>query len=264
MADSPTVDNGALADYVVSSDEVTIDGTLGQVQRVKIVDGANAGTGLVGADAANGLDVDVTRLPALVAGSANIGDVDIASAPTGASAIEVQGTAAIDAAVVGDPIYIGGRSSDAVPTAVSADGEMVAAWFSRRGALIVSNAPHVALDGAPFTLTSKTVQTTTTQTGSDIWSPTSGKKLVITSIQIQVGGTTAGTVQVWFGLTADTTYSRGTDLAIFDGEFAPSATLKPGWSAQGCWVGPAVDSELHLTTSAAINPLTVTVWGYEI
>jgi hypothetical protein len=36
---------------------------------------------LIGGDATNGLDVDVTRLPALVAGSANIGDVDILTVP---------------------------------------------------------------------------------------------------------------------------------------------------------------------------------------
>jgi hypothetical protein len=36
---------------------------------------------LIGGDAANGADVDVTRLPALVAGSANIGDVDVLTLP---------------------------------------------------------------------------------------------------------------------------------------------------------------------------------------
>jgi hypothetical protein len=36
---------------------------------------------LIGGDAANGLDIDVTRLPALVAGSANIGDVDVLTVP---------------------------------------------------------------------------------------------------------------------------------------------------------------------------------------
>jgi hypothetical protein len=136
--------------------------------------------------------------------------------------------------------------------------------MTRKGAAMVAGLPHAALDGAPFTLTSKTVQTTTTQTGSDVWSPTSGKKLVITSYQIQAGGTTAGTVQLWFGANADTTYTRGTDLAIFDGEFAPSATLKPGISQSGLWIASAADHEVHLTTSAAINPLTVTLWGYEI
>jgi len=38
---------------------------------------------LIGGDAANGLDVDVTRLPALVASSANIGDVDVLTIAAG-------------------------------------------------------------------------------------------------------------------------------------------------------------------------------------
>lgn len=38
-------------------------------------------------DSTNGLDVDVTRLPALAAGTANIGDVDVASIAAGTNAI---------------------------------------------------------------------------------------------------------------------------------------------------------------------------------
>lgn len=38
---------------------------------------------LIGGDATNGIDVDVTRLPALVAGTANIGDVDILTIAAG-------------------------------------------------------------------------------------------------------------------------------------------------------------------------------------
>lgn len=63
MADNVTVDNGALTDYIASTDEVTIGGVTAQVQRMKLVDGTDGGTGLIGGDAANGLDVDVTRLP---------------------------------------------------------------------------------------------------------------------------------------------------------------------------------------------------------
>lgn len=55
---------------------------------------------LVGGDAANGLDVDVTRLPALVAGSANIGDVDVLTVPAdpfGANADAASATGSISA-----------------------------------------------------------------------------------------------------------------------------------------------------------------------
>ena len=50
-------------------------------QRVKLVDGTLDGTDAIPGTAENGLDVDVTRLPALVAGSANIGDVDVLTVP---------------------------------------------------------------------------------------------------------------------------------------------------------------------------------------
>jgi hypothetical protein len=51
MADTVTVDNGGLTDYVVGSDEVTIGGTLQHVQRVKLVDGTDGGTTLISGDA---------------------------------------------------------------------------------------------------------------------------------------------------------------------------------------------------------------------
>jgi hypothetical protein len=113
-----------------------------------------------------------------------------------------------------------------------------------------------------YTLTGKTVNATTAQTGTAIWTPASGKKLVITSYQIQSYATTAGTAIVWFGASADTTYTRGTDLAIFDGEFAPSATLKPGVVQTGVWPASAVDHVLRYTTTNA-QSITITVWGYE-
>jgi hypothetical protein len=124
--------------------------------------------------------------------------------------------------------------------------------------------PHYGLVGDPYSLQSKTAQYTTTQTGAALWTPTSGKKLVITSYQIQAGGTVAGELQLWFGASGDTTFTRGTDRAIFDGEFAPSATSKPGVVQTGLWIAAAADDILRVTDSAAINKLTVTVWGYEV
>lgn len=179
------------------------------------------------------------------------------------TAWEIIGDVAGDQPVPTNPVSVGGRASSALPSAVSADGDSVNNWLLRNGAQVVAYLPHLPLMGSPYTLTSKTVQVTTTQTGSDVWSPASGKTLVITKMQIQAGGTTAATVQVWFGANADTTYTRGTDLALFDGEFAPSATLKPGVVDTGPWIASTADHEVHLTTSAGIT-LTVTLWGYEV
>ena len=57
------------------------------VQFVKLMSGTLNSEEKIGGDAANGLDVDVVRLPALPAGDNNIGNVDVASSalPAGAS-----------------------------------------------------------------------------------------------------------------------------------------------------------------------------------
>ncbi len=125
---------------------------------------------LIGGDATNGLDVDITRLPALVAGTANIGDVDVLTVPaplstsgggTEATALRVTlandstglvsvddnggsltvdgtvtaaGGAANDSPVSGNPNLVAGRSSAAAPTDVNADGDVVTAWRLRNGA----------------------------------------------------------------------------------------------------------------------------------
>src|SRR3990167_7421797 len=76
MADDIVLNAGAGGATLATDDIVGV-----HYQKVKLVDGTDQGTGLIGGDAANGLDVDVTRLPALVAGAANIGDVDVLTVP---------------------------------------------------------------------------------------------------------------------------------------------------------------------------------------
>lgn len=179
---------------------------------------------------------------------------------------QVHGPVANDVAIgTFNPLLLGGRASDALPTEVSADADAVWAWLLRCGAMMTAMLPHLGLVADPYTLTNKTAQYTTTQTGTALWTPASGKRLVITSYQIQAGGTTAGTVQLWFeAADGDTSYARGTDPAIFDGEFNPTSTTKPGVVQNGLWIASNVDRDLRVTDSAAINPLTVNVWGYEI
>jgi hypothetical protein len=46
-----------------------------QVQYMKIMDGTSSGSEVIPGTAANGLDVDVTRLPSLIAGEAHIGEI---------------------------------------------------------------------------------------------------------------------------------------------------------------------------------------------
>lgn len=178
------------------------------------------------------------------------------------TAWEVVGDVANDIGVPANPVVTGGRASTAVPTAVNADGDAVYEWLTRNGAPVVTMAPHVGIyRSTPWNLVSETAQYTTTQTSTVLVAGGASEGLVVTYIQIQAGGTTAGTVQVYFGTGA---YSRGTNYAIFDGEFAPSATLKPGFVANGPFISAANGDDILVTTSAAINPLTITVWYYVV
>lgn len=209
-------------------------------QRVKLVDGTLDSTAAIPGDATNGLRVQLYNGgSAITPGTQYTEDSALGTAPVG-TAIVVNG-------------------STAVPTAVSSDGDAVVAWGTRNGALFVANAPHVGMAGNPWTLTSKTAQYTTTQTSTVLQAGGTGETIVVTSIQIQAGGTTAGTLQVYYGTGA---YSRGTSKAIFDGEFAPSATSKPGVVMQGPFIAGATGDDVLVTTSAAINPLTITIWYY--
>lgn len=146
MADQVTVDNGTLADYDVSSDDCTPNG---QVQRVKLAYSADGVATHVTADA-NGLlvtgpltdaqlratpvpvsgTVTVGTMAALVAGAANIGDVDVltiaagdnnignvdivtmpAITGTGTLAVQVDGAALTALQLIDDPVQVLGTDT---------------------------------------------------------------------------------------------------------------------------------------------------------
>ena len=57
--------------------------------------------------------------------------IDINAQTLAALSADVQGPTAADLPITADPLTIGGRASDAVPTDVSLDGDIVNAWLSR-------------------------------------------------------------------------------------------------------------------------------------
>ena len=163
-------------------------------------------------------------------------------------------------------VRVGGARQWRIRTNATLGATVQVRWTQGAGtsllkALHVGNAPS----RIGYTIVSKTAQYSTTQTTTALWTPATGKKIVVTSVQIQVGGTTAGTLQIYFAASSGA-YSRGTTAAIFDGEFAPSATLKPGvvMMPHTPFMSPAVNYLVYVTTSAAMNPLTITLWGYEV
>jgi len=179
-----------------------------------------------------------------------------------ATATDVKGNAltvgnlAHDAADAGNPVKVGYKALSALPTAVATSDRAngISDLFGRQ---LTSH-----IDPAMFV--SKSFNATTTQTGTDVWSPTSGKRIAITSIIIGTYGTTAGRVILFASPTADTTYTEGTDQAIIKASFAPSTTSKPGLvftPAVPVFINTA-DYEIHITTDAAIS-IDVVVTGYE-
>ncbi len=203
---------------------------------------------------------------ALPAGDNNVGNVDIVTMPNvtlaaGTNTNEVVGDVAENSAIAGNPVAIGLRASTAVPAAMSADGNAVYMWGNRSGAPIVTAAPHVGLNSDPWNLVHEAAQYTGTQTSTVLVAGGASEKIVVTKVQIQVGGTTAGTLQLYFGTGA---FVRGTNRAIFDGEFAPSATHKPGVVMDGPFIAGTNGDDLLVTDSAAINPLTINVWYYVV
>jgi len=187
-------------------------------------------------DIANGMDVDVTRLPELPAGTQLIGRVKISDGTND---------------LVVDTAHNDNESAteNHLDVAARLMGLNDAGTYDRVRATVSVN---------------KNATYTSAQTGTAIWTPAAGKAVVITSVQIQSYGTTAGTATLWFGASADTTFTRGTDAAVFDGEFAPSATNKPGVVMPfPTPVRGTADYVLRVTTTNA-QSITVNVWGYEI
>ncbi len=169
------------------------------------------------------------------------------------------GNIANDTADSGNPVKIGARASSTIPTAVTT-GDRVNAWANLNGAQIVSTAPHIGLNSDPWNLVHEAAQYTSAQTSTVLVAGGASEKIVVTKVQIQSYGTTAGTCVLYFGTGA---YSRGTNRAIFDGEFAPSATLKPGVVMDGPFIAGTNGDDVLVTTTNA-QSVTISIWYYVI
>ena len=208
----------------IATDQVTTTGE--HVQLFKIAISADGSRTLVPADATNGLLVDVSR----VQGQVQVGD--------GTRAVAVD-SAQSDAEA---------NTINSLHTSSRGYGFNGTTWDRVRGSAS----------------TFKGAQFTTAQTGTAIWTPSSGNSVVVTAFQIQSYATVGGIAILWFGASGDTSYTRGTDGAIFDGEFAPSGTNKPGvYVAFPTPMRGNTDRVLRLTTTNG-QSITVNVWGYEI
>lgn len=243
-------------------------------------------------DGAGSLTVDGTVTANLAAGTNNIGDVDVLTVPaplsttgngtastalrvtvasdsTGTVAVtnsalqvgansgaKVEGCTVHDNPDAGNPVKIGFKAETALPTAV-ADNDRVNGVADRYGRQLVS---HVD----PAMSTWKSANYTTQQTGAAIWTPTAGTRVAITSIVVGSYGTTTGRLILWFGASADTTYSAGTDQLVLAASFAPGTSSKPGlvFTPAVPVFASTTDHVLRITTDAALS-VDVAVHGYE-
>lgn len=116
----------------------------------------------------------------------------------------------------------------------------------------------------PGSAKSVAVNYTSAQTGTSVITPTSGKRLAITSVVIGSYATTSARLILWFGDTADTTYSAGTDQPLLLASFAPGTTSAPGLVF--CPSVPVMcltaDRRLKITTDAAMS-VDVVIHYYE-
>lgn len=118
----------------------------------------------------------------------------------------------------------------------------------------------MGLNSDPWNLVHEAVQHTTTQTSTVLVAGGASEKIVVTKIQIQVFGTNAGDLIVYFGTGA---YVRGTNRAVFDGTFKPSATLAPGVVMDGPFIAGANGDDLMVTTTNNLS-VTISVWYYVV
>lgn len=218
---------------------------------------ANDSTGVVSVDDNGGsLTVDgtvaVSSLPALVAGSANIGDVDVLTLPNvtlaaGTNTNEVVGDVAHDSAVGGNPLLLAGRAETAEDNDTNTnanrtdtDGDVTRLAVDRYGALFVRH-------GTPFQF-SFTNKSASQQTNAAIHAaPAAGLSIYITDIYFAANGAVNVTIETATPTTLWAYYAAaGGDGATFQ----PKVPIKL----------PAATA-LQYDTSAAVEH-TLVVCGY--
>lgn len=170
--------------------------------------------------------------------------------------VTVNGDIAHDSSDSGNPVKVGGKATTGF-SAVS-NGDRTNFITDVYGRLLIAK-----ID--PSMQVWKSANYTTTQTGTAIWTPGSGKKIVVTHCSIYSYGATSGKCILWFGASGDTTYTAGTDQPLTLPSFAPSTTSKPGLVLDLSTPVFCLNADyiLRCTTDANLS-LEIIVYGYEI
>lgn len=205
---------------LIASDEVTYSGDTASVQLVRLVE-------------TTGSEGSKTVVP-LVTGVQYLED--------GALGASGQGT------------FILARRDNVLSTLSEAEGDAVGLRVDGQGSLwaSLSSLPMPHLAGGITTIKIGSAFTTQ-QTSANLIAGTAGQRIYVTSITIATGGTTAGRVSIYWGTG---TFTAGTSVTLFDGEFVPSTNSKPGAVLSfSIPIGgaSATGDSLKITTSAAMT-----------
>jgi hypothetical protein len=187
-------------------------GAGGHAQVVKLAISTDGSATLIPADATNGLDVDVIRLPALPTGTNSIGTVKAAGE-------KAHGTTAD-----GAPVSIGAAAvaHGTNPTAVSA-GQMTGLYANRAGVLFtIGGHPNVVC----FTTRIPSASGAQTDLAIGPGTVSTGTKVVVTRISVKCSNVNSVNVaaKIGFGATsipADTTTATGSSGILVDHEGIP-------------------------------------------
>jgi hypothetical protein len=245
MSDNTTLNVGTGGDVYASEDISSVKYSL-----VKLVSGTASSTARIGGDATNGLDVDVTRMAALVAGSANIGSVNAV------------GDVAHDTADSGNPVKVGAVAIayGTNPTAVTA-GDRTNLYANRAGIpFYIGGHPNIVTYG----------MSVTTAISNTVIGPTiaSGLKFAVTALTVTAdnANTVFPSIVIGFG-TATTPAFAGTPgtAKIVGGHpgIPAGGGFKEGDGAGIIGVG-ADDEELRVTTVGTVTGLYIVVKGFTI
>jgi hypothetical protein len=242
------VTSGTVTANIGTSGSLALDATLtGGTTRTKITDGTSNAAVKAASTAAVAGDIAL-----VVAVSPNN---TVAVTQSGAP-WSVGGNVANDAADSGNPVKVGGRAITAWGTAITAAdrSDFITDLYNRQ--IITFRPAELQKSFAP-------AQFTTQQTSTMIWTPTSGKRIVVTSVIISTTGTTAGKITLYFGTGA---YTPGTTQPVAVINFVPSATSNPGAivALSDHVAALNVTTDLLKVTSSAAVTFDLTIHGYEI
>ncbi len=219
MADNVPITAGA--GTTVATDDVA--GV--HFQRVKLVDGTLDSSAAIPGDAANGLDVDVTRLPSLPAGTnaigklaansgVDIGDVDVTSLPALAAGTNLIGKVGIDQVTANANEVV---VKSALPAGTNAIGKLAANSGVDIGDVDVTSLPALPTGTNTIGAVTKATQT------ADGCTPFS--RLSTNDDNAAVVKASAGCL--YFGYSTNTNNGAARYLKLYDKATAPLSSDTP-------------------------------------